>query len=163
MATRYARSCSLCVWSICVIFLDPLDGEKIQRSESIFIIIVTTRPILIPPTFCPHFSIGDIQLTLKDNMADPNLFTTPFQLTRSMHRDVYPAVDPRNPEFSAKGKIVIITGAGGALGSVSSSDTLPMPICNPNLRFCSRQSQKRGLRPVLPVSFSLDARSKLSI
>lgn len=48
-------------------------------------------------------------------MADPNMFTTPFQLTKSMHCDVYPAVDPSNPALAAKGKVVIITGAGGGI------------------------------------------------
>ena len=52
-------------------------------------------------------------------MADADMFTTPFQLTKSMHRDVYPAVDPTNPALSAKGKVAIITGAGGGLGAVS--------------------------------------------
>ena len=52
-------------------------------------------------------------------MADVNMFTTPFQLTKSMHRDLYPAIDPTNPALSAKGKIAIITGAGGGLGAVS--------------------------------------------
>lgn len=46
------------------------------------------------------------------------MFTTPFQLTKSMHRDVYPAVDPSNPTLSADGKVIIITGAGGGLGAV---------------------------------------------
>lgn len=59
-------------------------------------------------------------------MVDVNMFTTPFQLTKSMHRDLYPAVDPSNPALSAKGKVVIITGAGGGLGAVSS----PQPLAN---------------------------------
>lgn len=50
---------------------------------------------------------------------DANMFTTPFQLTKSMHRDVYPAVDPSNPTLSAKNKVIIITGAGEGLGAVS--------------------------------------------
>jgi len=50
---------------------------------------------------------------------DPNMFTTPFQLTKSMHRDVYAAVDPTNPELKATGKVVLITGAAGGLGFVS--------------------------------------------
>ncbi|KAF2148891.1 NAD(P)-binding protein [Myriangium duriaei CBS 260.36] len=49
-------------------------------------------------------------------MIDPHKFTSPYQLTKSMHRDVYPAVDARRPELSAKGKVVIVTGAGGGLG-----------------------------------------------
>ena len=47
-----------------------------------------------------------------------NMFTSPFQLTQSMHYDRYPAVAPTNPTLSAKGKVVIITGAGGGLGAV---------------------------------------------
>lgn len=50
---------------------------------------------------------------------DVNAFTSPFQLTKSMHRDIYPALDPTNPHLSASGKVVLITGAGGRIGSVS--------------------------------------------
>jgi len=50
---------------------------------------------------------------------DVNMFTSPFQLTKSMRRDLYPAVKPTNPVLSAKGKVVIITGAGGGRGNVS--------------------------------------------
>ena len=96
-------------------------------------------------------------------MADVNMFTTPFQLTKSMHRDVYPAVDPSNPELSAKGKIIIITGAGGGLGAVSSPLAVLTSNLIPNLRYCARQSQELGLRLVLPVSSLLDARPKHSI
>ncbi|KAF2138915.1 uncharacterized protein K452DRAFT_254914 [Aplosporella prunicola CBS 121167] len=48
---------------------------------------------------------------------DPDMFTKPFQLTKAMRRDLYPAVDPHNPNLSAKGKVVIVTGAGGGIGS----------------------------------------------
>ncbi|MCJ1445009.1 MAG: hypothetical protein MMC23_005513 [Stictis urceolatum] len=47
---------------------------------------------------------------------DPDVFTKPFQLTKSMHRDVYPAIDPKNPQLSAAGQCVLITGAGGTIG-----------------------------------------------
>ena len=47
------------------------------------------------------------------------MFTTPFQLTKSMHRDVYLAVSPMSPLLRVEGKIVIVVGAGGGLGSVS--------------------------------------------
>ena len=50
--------------------------------------------------------------------VDPDQFTTPFQLTKGMYRDVYPAVDPKNEDLKATGKVVIITGAGGGLGEV---------------------------------------------
>lgn len=50
---------------------------------------------------------------------DSDAYTAPFMLTKSMHRDVYPAVDPTNPSLSASGKVVIVTGASGGLGYVS--------------------------------------------
>ncbi len=54
----------------------------------------------------------------EQQSLDVNMFTSPFQLTKSMHRDLYPAVEPSNPAISAKGKVVIVTGAGGGLGNV---------------------------------------------
>ncbi|KAF2711925.1 NAD(P)-binding protein [Pleomassaria siparia CBS 279.74] len=52
-------------------------------------------------------------------MATPNpdMFTLPFQLTKSMRRDVYPAVDPASPDLKVTGKVILITGAAGGLGS----------------------------------------------
>lgn len=96
-------------------------------------------------------------------MADINMFTTPFQLTKSMHRDVYPAVDPANPALSAKDKVIIITGAGGGLGAVSTSMLLQLPSLDSDTYYCARQSRELGHRLVLPVSFSLDARLRLSL
>ena len=49
-------------------------------------------------------------------MADPDQFVRPYQLTKTMHRGLYPAIDPKRPELSAAGKVVIITGAGGGVG-----------------------------------------------
>ena len=49
---------------------------------------------------------------------DVNMFTSPYQLTKSMRRDLYPAVEPTSPALSAQGKVIIITGAGGGLGAV---------------------------------------------
>ncbi|KAF2012833.1 NAD(P)-binding protein [Aaosphaeria arxii CBS 175.79] len=49
-------------------------------------------------------------------MTDPNAFTSPFQATKSIRREIYPAIDPKNPDLSAKGKTVLITGAGGGIG-----------------------------------------------
>ncbi|KZM25066.1 oxidoreductase [Ascochyta rabiei] len=46
---------------------------------------------------------------------DSNAFTTPFQLTKTMKREIYPAIDPNNPELSATGKTVLITGATGGI------------------------------------------------
>ena len=52
---------------------------------------------------------------------DVNMFTSPFQLTKSMHRDIHHAVEPSNPAISAKGKVLIVTGAGGGIGKVYQS------------------------------------------
>ncbi|KAI0475217.1 NAD(P)-binding protein [Xylariaceae sp. FL0804] len=47
---------------------------------------------------------------------DPNGATWPSQLTEVLHRDMYPLLDPSNPELSAAGKRVLVTGATGAIG-----------------------------------------------
>lgn len=57
---------------------------------------------------------------------DPDSFTRNFLLTKSYHRDLYPAIDPSNPELDASGKVVIITGAGGGLGNVGLLSTIPV-------------------------------------
>ncbi len=57
---------------------------------------------------------------MVEQAFDVNMFTSRFQLTKSMHRDLYPAIEPTNPALSAKGKVIIITGAGGGIGAVSS-------------------------------------------
>ncbi|ETS83494.1 hypothetical protein PFICI_05370 [Pestalotiopsis fici W106-1] len=52
-------------------------------------------------------------------MAAPpsDAYTTPFQLTKSMHRDVYSAIDPAtNKELSATDKVIIVFGATSGLG-----------------------------------------------
>ena len=56
---------------------------------------------------------------MAEQTLDANMFTSPYQLTKSMHRDLYPAIEPSNPALSAKGKVIMITGAGGGLGAVS--------------------------------------------
>lgn len=49
---------------------------------------------------------------------DPNMLTSPFQLTKSLHRDVYPAIDPKKTGSLAADKVIIVTGAGGGIGYV---------------------------------------------
>lgn len=51
-------------------------------------------------------------------VMDPNAFTSPFQLTKTLHRDLYDTIDPKNPERNAKGKVVLIFGATGGVGGV---------------------------------------------
>ncbi|KAJ4986547.1 hypothetical protein SVAN01_07983 [Stagonosporopsis vannaccii] len=44
-------------------------------------------------------------------------FVTTMQFTARTHRDVYPAIDPKQAALSQKGKVVIITGASLGLGA----------------------------------------------
>ena len=60
---------------------------------------------LTPSSLRPHFQSTEDQLLLIARMADVNIFTTTFQLVKSIHRDLYPAVDPSNPALSANGKV----------------------------------------------------------
>ncbi|KAL2060304.1 hypothetical protein VTL71DRAFT_9699 [Oculimacula yallundae] len=50
---------------------------------------------------------------------DQDQFTNPFQLTKTLRRDPYDEILPTNPENSQKGKIIIITGAYGGIGSAA--------------------------------------------
>jgi hypothetical protein len=62
----------------------------------------------------------------KPNLSEPALtwhkklilYTYPFQLTRTMHRDPYDDLLPSKPLNSQKGKIATATGAYGGIGSV---------------------------------------------
>ena len=52
--------------------------------------------------------------------TDPTLaYTMPFQLTKKLHRSVYPYISSENPENSQTGKIIVITGGGTGIGAVS--------------------------------------------
>lgn len=42
--------------------------------------------------------------------------TWPVQLTQSMHRDLYPLLEPSNPDLAAGSKTVLITGVSGGVG-----------------------------------------------
>lgn len=46
-----------------------------------------------------------------------------FSFTQKAHRDVYPAIDPRRPELSQAGKVIIVTGASRGIGKLVSSTT----------------------------------------
>ncbi|KAI0144611.1 NAD(P)-binding protein [Xylariaceae sp. FL1272] len=48
--------------------------------------------------------------------SEPDAFTLPYQLTKQVRRDVYPPLEPTQPELSAKGKTVFITGVTGGIG-----------------------------------------------
>ncbi|OOQ84507.1 putative oxidoreductase, short chain dehydrogenase/reductase family [Penicillium brasilianum] len=41
-----------------------------------------------------------------------------FSFTRRAHRDVYPSIDPRRPELSQAGKVIVVTGASRGIGKL---------------------------------------------
>ena len=49
---------------------------------------------------------------------DKDLYTSPFQLTKTTRRDPYEAISPELPANSQQGKIIVITGAGTGIGAV---------------------------------------------
>ena len=52
--------------------------------------------------------------------TDPTLsYTLPFQLTKKLHRSVYPYISASNTTNSQAGKIIVITGGGTGIGAVS--------------------------------------------
>ena len=55
------------------------------------------------------------------DQVDKNAYTTPFLVTKTSHRDPYPAVLPSKPNNSQEGKLVIITGGGAGIGAVMNS------------------------------------------
>ncbi|EXK25055.1 hypothetical protein FOMG_18260 [Fusarium oxysporum f. sp. melonis 26406] len=50
--------------------------------------------------------------------SDPDAFTLPYQLTKQVRRDVYPLLEPTQPDLSANGKTVLITGVSGGIGKI---------------------------------------------
>lgn len=67
---------------------------------------------------------------------DPNAFTAPFQATKTIRREVYPKIDPKNPELSAEGKTILITGATGGIGGVRLNHTIL--VRTPANAFCRK-------------------------
>jgi hypothetical protein len=38
------------------------------------------------------------------------------EITKTVHRDVYPAISPSRPELSQAGRVVLVTGGGTGVG-----------------------------------------------
>ncbi|KAJ8124648.1 hypothetical protein O1611_g8993 [Lasiodiplodia mahajangana] len=50
------------------------------------------------------------------DFSDLDTVTWLYQLTKTAHRDMYPALEPSNPDIAANGKTVLITGVSGGVG-----------------------------------------------
>ncbi|KAI0179545.1 NAD(P)-binding protein [Hypoxylon sp. FL1284] len=48
--------------------------------------------------------------------SDPDTVTWPYQLTKAVHRDLYPVLEPSQPHLSAEGRTVLVTGVSGVVG-----------------------------------------------
>ncbi|KAK8119793.1 NAD(P)-binding protein [Apiospora kogelbergensis] len=53
------------------------------------------------------------------DMSDPDVFTKPFQVTPTCHRDIYPFLSPENPQNAQQGKIVVVIGGGDGIGAAA--------------------------------------------
>jgi hypothetical protein len=60
------------------------------------------------------------------SQVDPHAYTTPFLVTKTGHRDPYPAILPSKLENSQQGKLIIITGGSAGIGAVSSRAHPPL-------------------------------------
>jgi hypothetical protein len=56
--------------------------------------------------------------TVDAEQIDPDALARQWCFTKELRRDIYPAVDPKNPEINAKGKKVLITGGSHGVGKV---------------------------------------------
>ena len=69
--------------------------------------------------FLPTRDSEDIKGKMTD--YDGAVYSTPFQLTKTMHRSPYELILPDNPANSQKGKSIVITEAGQGLGQASAN------------------------------------------
>jgi hypothetical protein len=69
--------------------------------------------------FSQSYDLEDAKASMAD--YDRDAFSTPFQLTKTMHRSPYELILPEKPANSQKGEIIVITGAGQGLGQASAN------------------------------------------
>ncbi len=50
------------------------------------------------------------------DLSPPHGFTVNNSFTKAAYRDVYQTIDPKRPELSKKGKVILITGASRGIG-----------------------------------------------
>lgn len=59
---------------------------------------------------------------------DPDIISKQNSITRTIYRDIYPAIDPTRPELSQEGRVVFITGVSRGLGKIVSSVSSSSPL-----------------------------------
>lgn len=102
-----------------------------------------------------HLSHSDSVVTMASAGFDVNAHTSLVMLTKSIQRDVYPAVDPiRNPDLRADNKVILITGGAGGLGFVSYTMALDQySFLGSELTILFRALPRLGLRQEPKESF----------
>lgn len=73
--------------------------------------IIFKRPHATTLDFCNLKEIMDFSDLPKDYMRSS------LKFTRTVYQDVYPSIEPTNPELSLAGKVAIITGASRGIGA----------------------------------------------
>lgn len=57
----------------------------------------------------------DNKMTNLDDLPD-DYYVKQSAFTKSLYRDIYPAINPLNEKLSQKGKVIVITGASHGIG-----------------------------------------------
>lgn len=91
----------------------PLDREKSSSQRSVLTGAKASQRA---------FRRFQKQKKMTLDISDPDYWTRALQFTPTIHRDVYPAIEPNSDraQRSANGKVVIVTGAGSGFGKVCS-------------------------------------------
>ncbi|KAF2635581.1 NAD(P)-binding protein [Massarina eburnea CBS 473.64] len=96
--------------------------------------------------------------------------TTPPSFTKEYHSKLYPSIQPNRPEISAKGKVVLVTGAGSGIGretaiTLAKADAKIIILCSrrtPLLGETKKQIKGLGNNSTVLV-FQLDISNETSV
>ena len=100
-------SCFVVLQTVAVAFADIQSYITIKTAEQFDRIL-------------PQFPDRRFQYTMSQQ-PEPDAFTAPFQLTKTTHRNPYPAISPENPKNNQGGTIIVISGGGRGIGLVGPS------------------------------------------